>query len=177
MQQVHNTTGFVYIQAIGGGPIEKIPCSTHNLPKGIKPPSVAQLKQKFPVLKDIELHEPARGGVHLLLGFDNQHLLRSLGDYKTKPSEPSIRRTIWGNTVLWHPEAARWHDEDVCLTISEDETLEEKALAIGLIPHSDQYLSWMLKKSWEIDTAALREPQYGRTRYNVTAIPGFLEDS
>jgi hypothetical protein len=169
-QTITNKTGFVYLQAMGGGKIHKVKCSTFALPKGIKPPKPEQLKKRFPVLKDLELDEPAEGGMQILLGFDNQHLLRSLGDFPTKPCEPSVRKTIWGNTVLWHPEAARWdsQSESTCLTIDGgDETLDEQALAAGLHPNSDEHLTWILKKSWEVETAALRREQYGRTRLTV----------
>jgi hypothetical protein len=157
-----------------------VKCATFDLPTGIIPPKPDQLRAKFAVLVDIELEEPARGGIHLLLGFDNQHLMRSLGDYDTQDHEPSIRRTIWGNTVLWHPDAASW-DEDIptCLAVDAEDSLDEQALAEGIHPNSNEYLEWILRKSWEIETAPFKEPQYGRTRYSIaeTCAIRTMEDS
>jgi hypothetical protein len=94
--------------------------------------------------------------------------MRSLGDYETRDHEPSIRSTIWGNTVLWHPDAANWDEEvPTCMAVDANDTLDKQALAEGIHPNSNEYLEWILRKSWEIETAPFREPQYGRTQYSV----------
>jgi hypothetical protein len=90
-QTVQNKSGYIYLRAIKGGPIRKVKCATFDLPTGIIPPRPAQLRAKFPILKDIELEEPARGGIHLLLGFDNQHLMYVC----------MYVRILFSGTLLW----------------------------------------------------------------------------
>ena len=66
-----------------------------------------ELKAAFPSLRNVDLLEPAAEKAKIMLGFDNQHLLRNLWTYPTFPNEPYCAETeIWGPVMLYHPNSA-----------------------------------------------------------------------
>ena len=99
--------GCIYAKPIGKEDVFEIDVLSCNMNKDIKPVSPNLLKKTFKSMKKIPLLEPAEGNIKLLLGFDHQHLIRVLRTYVTKPDEPYCVETIWGCTVLYHPESTK----------------------------------------------------------------------
>ena len=101
------TKGIIYAKPIGKEDIIEIDVLSCNMNQTIKPVPPKLLKSKFKSMKKLPLLEPAEGNVKLLLGFDHQHLIRVLRTFVTKPDEPYCVETIWGCTVLYHPESTK----------------------------------------------------------------------
>ena len=99
--------GSIYARPIGKEEIFEIDVLSCNMNQNIKPVQPKLLKRKFNSMKNFPLLEPAEGNVKLLIGFDHQHLIRALWTYATQPDEPYCVETIWGCTVLYHPESTK----------------------------------------------------------------------